>query len=374
MGKITGVAKKPNIYISKKDGAKTIRWKVYWTPYSGAEKKIYSWVESPTRQEAFYERQKLIAKQTERLIASDSPPDDFSKMLQTLLSNIEADGKSKKYVSRHRDTFQRLYRDFKAKYEEKHNTKITDLRQLDSGYFAEYQNYFVNELKRPKGWRVEVIILKNQLKRLRRFKFCDRDLVEDVKESLPTPEGIGREYAKLSQDEMDKLFTYIKKNRPDYYRPIRFMYLTGRRLTETTLFQKNDLDHDGNRLPITLRPKPKNTKTKRKSVIYLRGELKPLITDALQNNKTEWLFINRQGHKCGRDRIYKYLARASEKVLKKHINPHYFRHRFHQENMSISMKDAMAISGLTSVSVAMKYYDDTSAERQAIILEKRKRK
>jgi site-specific recombinase XerD len=372
MAKFVGVASTPKVYISRKDGKKTTYYKVYWTPFPGGKKK-WSWVEADSRGDAFHKRQDLIAAETARLIKTEAPVDGFSKMLQTLLSNIEADGRSKKYVSAHRNTFERIYRDFKEIYEKRHNIKIVGLKDIDSSFYSEYHHHYTHELKMT-GWRAEVIRLKNQLKRLRRFKYCVRDLVEDVKEALPTPEGIRRHYDKLSHEEIKKLFDYMKKDRPDYYRPIRFMYLTGRRLVESTLYEKIDIDRDDNLMPIALRPKPKNTKTKKRSVIYLVGELKTLIKDALRDNNTIWVFPNKHGRVCQDSGLYKYLTKTSKEIIKKRINPHFFRHDFHRENMSTDMKATMSISGLTSIKVAMDYYDESSADRQAIILEKSKGK
>lgn len=234
---------------------------------------------------------------------------------------------------------------------------------MGADYFIEYKNYYCLDLKRPKGWRAEVIIVKSLLNHLRRLKYCSKELVYDVREELPTPRGTKRAYPELYDTQMDELFAYIKKNRYDYYRPIRYMALTGRRVGETTLYKKDDVILKGLE-PIRLQIRPEITKTRRGSVIFPQGELSDLIKETLRNNNTKWLFPNRKDRKCWKDGIYKYLKRVSEKVIGMAITPHYLRKRFLTKNIPISMKDAMAISGLEDTKVAMEHYAYTTPEGQ----------
>jgi len=200
-------------------------------------------------------------------------------------------------------------------------------------------------------------------------KSIKKELLYDVREEMPTLTSEPLPYINLPVTDLDKLFSYIKQHRIDYYRPYRYMYLTGRRPGETCLYEKTDV------IPTTIEPKELHirkeiTKTRRDSVIYLTGELKTLIQDSLRGNSTKWLFPNRKNRKCWNDGVYKYLRRVSERVIGAQLSPRYFRKRFHTTKIPISMRDAMSISGLKDTRVAMEHYAYSTPEGQAKILAK----
>jgi len=263
--------------------------------------------------------------------------------------------------------------EFKKIYEAKHNREIINLSQIDYSYFVEYKDYFILKLKREKGWHNELIRIKSMLNHLRKKKFCSRELVLDVREELPTPASNTVPYRDISDTDLQKLFAYIKKNRHDYYLPYCYMFLTGRRPKETTLYSPADVE-GGAVDPILLRIRGEITKTKTDSIIYLKSdekgleELQSVIREAMRGNNTKWLFRNRHGRRCAVDKLYQYLKKTSEEIIKVAITPKYFRKRFHTKNISKDMKNAMSLSGLKDTKVAMKHYAYISPEGQAKVL------
>lgn len=361
MDKIVGVGRER----IGKDGKKRIL--VYWRPAKGMA-KVFRWVEAETRLDAHYKRQKLIAGYD----GSDndsSLPADFSKALEELKRTLEGDNRPKKTVQLYTGTFNRVFVDFKKVYEAKHRVSITSLFQIEASYIHEFKDYYTIDLKRK--WRAEIIRIKSILTKLRMKKFIEKDLLYDVREELHTPTSEPLPYLNIPDTELEKIFSYIKQHRIDYYRPYRYMYLTGRRPGETSLYEKRDV------IPTITDPEELHirkeiTKTKKDSVIYLTGELKTLIQDSLRGNSTKWLFPNRHNRKCWKDGLYKYLRRVSKKVIGVQISPRYFRKRFHTKKIPISMRDAMSISGLKDTRVAMEHYAYSTPEGQAKILAKTK--
>lgn len=365
MAKISGVAEHP--VTGKRDGLR--HWRVYWTPYKGSN-KIYRWVQANTRLDAYYKRQQLMAEYDGKIKGS-ALSTDFGMMLTELKKSLDSDKVSVKNKQQHEKIFNRVFGDFKKIYEAKHGVSVTNLFKIDYSYFIEYKDYFMLILKRERGWHNELIRIKSMLNRLRRKKLCSRELVYDCREELPTPPSNTVPYQDTPNSELEKLFSYIKKDRYDYYKPNRYMYFTGRRPRETTLYLKSDIV-GGAVDPKELRIRKEITKTKRDGVIYLQGEIKDLIKEAMRNNKAKWLFPNRHGRRCSVDKLYEYLKRTSKEVIGIEITPKYFRKRFHTKKIPISMKDAMSISGLKDVRVAMEHYDYTTPEGQAKILDKAK--
>lgn len=362
MAKIIGVGKER---VGKRDGKR--RFLVYWTPARG-KAKVFRWVQAETRMDAYHIRQQLMAGY-DGTTTNSSPavPTDFDGALEELRRTLKGDNRPIKTVQLYEGTFNRVFVDFKKVYEAKHKTTTTSLFQIDASYFHEYKDYYTIDLKRK--WRAEIIRLKSILTKLRMKKLCNKELLYDVREELHTPTSEPMPYLNISEAVLDKGFAYIKRHRIDYYRPYRYMYLTGRRPGETSLYEKRDV-FPSITDPQELHIRKEITKTKRDSVIYLTGELKTLIQDALRGNSTKWLFPNRHNRKCWKDGLYKYLCRVSKKVMGVQISPRYFRKRFHTTKIPISMKDAMAVSGLKDTRVAMEHYAYSTREGQAKILAK----
>jgi len=367
MTKIIGVAKKP--ILGKRDNL--LHWRIFWTPCRGA-KKTYRWVIAQTRMDAYHQLKQLMTEHSAKVNELGSLT-GFGLMRDELKNCLNSDNRPKKTIQQYEKVFNRVFVEFKAIYEEKHKVSVTSLSQIDYSYFVEFKDYFMLKLKRDKGWHNELIRIKSMLNHLRRKKFCSRELVYDVREELPTPPSNTVPYQDISDTDLQKLFTYIKKDNPDYYLPYRYMYLTGRRPRETASYAPTDVE-GGIIDPTLLRIRKEITKTRTDGILYLKSnekgleELQSIIKEALRGNDTDRLFRNRHGRKCSVDKLYQYLKKTSKEVIKVAITPKYFRKRFHTKNISKDMKSAMAISGLKDTKVAMKHYAYTSPEGQAKVL------
>ena len=365
MDKIVGVGKER----IGKDGKKRIL--VYWRPAKG-KAKIFRWVQAETRSDAHYKRQDLMAKYDGNANGS-SLPADFGRAQEELKRTLEADGRPKKTIDLYDGTFTRLFIDFKKVYETKHKVVITSPLQIDSSYIHEFKDYFSVDLDRKDGWRAELIRVKSIIKKLKVKKLCTKELLYDTREELPTPESNEVPYEDMSKDLLDKLLVHIKRDRPDYYKPIYFMRLTGRRPQEVTFYEKRDV-RGGAANPQELHIRKEIAKSKRNvsNIIYLHKspKIQGLIRDALRGNDTKWLFPNRCGRRCQDSGIYKYLIEVSEEILKRKISARFFRKRHFTKKIPMSPKDALAIAGSTDIKVALRHYAQTDPESQAKVLEK----
>ena len=291
---------------------------------------------------------------------------DFSVVWEKLHRDVLADRVSKKGVGHYRNTFRRMFQDFRGKY----YSRVNNLGQVGLPFFKEYKNYYVIELNRPDGWRGELIIVKAMMKRLYQLGYCDKELIERLKD-LRKPKANKKDFPNVSKTKIEKLFQFIRNDRVDFYFPIYFMFRTGRRRQEVTLIKKADVVLKGFK-PIAINVRAETTKTRQKAPLACFDEaLERVIRQALSNNKTEWLFPNRCGRKCTPDKIYEYLKRVSKEIIGIAITPHYFRHRFITEcaKANAPLADVKAISGIKDNEVLLKYYSHSTSEGQRKVLE-----
>ncbi len=266
-----------------------------------------------------------------------------------------------------KNTFTRLFIDFPKKY----YPNCSNCLNLPKGFFNKYKYYFCEELNRSNGWRAEIIRIKAMIKRLNGLGYCSEDDVKQIR-MLSTPDGIPKSCPKVTTKQIETLLTYIKKDRPDYYKPIKFMALVGRRVGETCSIDRiEDVTTDGVN-PISIQTKPKNAKVKTMlpSIIYLSDpELNRLVRSALSNNKTKWLFPHNKGSRITPNYLWKYLSEVSEKVIGLRITAHGFRKLFlTKANIDALNPISMQMANISSVSVMMKHYVGTSQEGQAKLL------
>lgn len=348
------------------------RYEVFWRPFRGAA-RIFRNIEALSLSEAFYKRQQLISEHSTTL---PIPNEDrrrlssgFIEIWEGVERDIAGDNRAKKTVAHYKNAYWRVFGDFKSKY----YPGIQSLSQLHSAFFSEYKNYYVVELNKTTGWRAELIFIKAIVRRLYKLGYCSRELLEKLCE-IKTPRGNRRDFPNITHTQIKDLFTYIKKDRPDYYRPLEFIRRTGRRRKEVTLIRKDDVILDGLR-PVAINIRAETTKMREKAPLkYLDDNLAKLIQGALSNNKTEWLFSNRCKRRCDPDKLYQYLKKTSKAIISAEITPHYFRHRFFTEcgKANLSIADVKAISGIRDTKVLLEYYSHSTDEGQAKVLEKTK--
>ena len=274
--------------------------------------------------------------------------------------------KDRKYLWK--NTFTRLFIDFP-----KHDKiSISSCLNLPKGYFKKYKYYFCVILKRENGWRAEIIRIKAMIERLKGLGRCSEDDLKQVREQ-GTPEGIPIPPPKVSDKQIEELFAYTKKYRPDYYRPIKFMHLVGRRPKEVCNILQDDVTMEGLN-PISIQTKPKTAKIKTilPKPIYLDDpELNLLIRSALANNKTKWLFPTVNGKKMLPNDLWKYLSAISDKIIGTRLTSKGFRKLFLTKSNNDGLNfTSMDMANITSVAVMKKHYVGSVREAQAVLLAK----
>ncbi len=287
---------------------------------------------------------------------------NFSQAWEKLHSDLLADSLPHKTIQRYGKVYWRIFGNFK-------NLKfpyVENGNQLTLPYFKEYKSFYVNELKRPKGWRGELIYVKAIMHRLYGLGFCDKEVIEKLKE-IKKPRPNKKEYPNIPNSRIKELLSFVKKDRPDYYFPIYFMCRTGRRINETTLIERKDVEWLGI-TPVKINIRAETTKTKQCAPLAkLDSHLAQAVKEANKislRHKTAYLFPNRHGRKCTPGKIREYLKRASREITGIEITPHYFRHRFLTEcgKVDVSIVDVMAIAGIKDIDVVVKYYSHSTDE------------
>lgn len=293
----------------------------------------------------------------------------FSDAWERLHADLVADNLPKKTIQHYAKTYSRLFNDFiSLKF-----PQTKSFNQLALPFFKEYKNYYVNDLSRPKGWRAELIFVKAIMKRLYGLGYCSKELVEALKE-MKKPQAIKKEYFNIPNTKIKELFQIIKSERLDYYYPLYFISRTGRRINETTLIERKDVEWKGLN-PVRLNIRAETTKTRQNAPLRkLDQDLEKVVNEAYKTSlkhKEPYLFLNRYGRRCTPDKTREYLKRVSRQILGVEITPHYFRHRFLTEcgKANVPIVDVMAISGIKDINVIVKYYSHSTDEGQAKVLE-----
>jgi integrase len=279
--------------------------------------------------------------------------------------------KPRKTFLRYKKTFWRIFGEFRtSKF-----PHIKSVSEVSVPFLVEYTNYYTNDLGYDPngGLKAEITILKAIMRRLKKLGYCPKE-IEDILKEIKKPRQRKKEYPDIPNDQLKKLFSFMKQNRPDYYYPLYFVCRTGRRINETTLIQRKDVKWDGFN-PIRIQIRAETTKTDEDAPIEkLDEDLRKAIKEAHRaslKRKTTYLFVNRIGNKCSSGRVRDYLKMASRQMIGIAITPHYFRHRFLTRcasNKGVPMADAMSIAGIKDIKVILKYYAHISVEGQDKVL------
>jgi len=283
---------------------------------------------------------------------------DFSEIWESLEGDLIAENKLiKKTRGRYRNTYWRMFGDFREKY----FPHVKSPQDLTLPFFRGYRNYYANDLGRADGLRSELIHVKAIMRRLYMLGHCSKELLEDLRE-LKKPPAKKKAYPEISKTDIDKLLTAIKAERPDYYALIYLMKRVGRRINETTLIERKDVVLYGFK-PVAINIRAEITKRKEKAPLtYLDEDLERHIRSALSNNKTKWLFPNRLGNRCTPNRVRDYLKAVSKRVLGIELTPHFFRHRFCTEcgKANVPIADVKAVSGIMDTKVLLEFYSHST--------------
>ena len=334
--------------------------------------RFWETVEASSMQEASNMRAELITQKLKELETPETEKlrltADFSKVWLGISEGLV--GMPKKTYLRYQKIFWRMFRDFKGlKF-----PYIQNPNQLTLSFFEQYKNYYCNELGRPKGLRGELIYVKAIMKRMYKLGFCSEKIIKDIAEHIKKPKPNKKQYPEITSSKINELLAFIKKDKPDYYRPIYFMKRTGRRVEETTLIERRDVVWDGIK-PIKLNIRAETTKTDEYAPLNkLDPELETLINQAYKESskyKAPYLFLTKRSKKFNQRRICEYLKDVSEKIIGTKITSHYFRHRYWVEcgKNGVPIVDAMAISGNKDPDVVIAFYSHSTNDGLAKVLE-----
>ncbi|MDP8229794.1 MAG: site-specific integrase [Candidatus Gorgyraea atricola] len=294
----------------------------------------------------------------------------FEEVREKLFADLLSDKLSHSNMLRHEIIFRRLFGDFRTL----RFPHIKSVSQVTLPFFLEYKAYFVNDLRHSPtgGWRSELTCVKSMMRRFRKLGYCSKEIIEDLAE-IKRPPHNKKDYPDISNSKLKELLDFIKRDRPDYYPLIYFISRTGRRIKETTLIERKDINWLGLN-PIRINIRAETTKARVKAPIETFDEgLKDAVKQAYNlgsRHKTIYLFCNRLGNKCSKNSVRTYLKEVSSKILGVKITPHYFRHRFlticGKENAPIV--DIMNIAGIKDIKVVIGYYSHTTKEGQNKVL------
>jgi len=359
-------------YEGVREKVKGKRYEIYFRPYKGA-KKIHRNIEATSISEAYYRRQEIVAGYSKQNNVSDEDrkrlTTGFAEIWERLRQDLISEKKPNKTINHYQHTFWRMFGDFR-------DTKYPHIQspiQLSLPFFREYRNYYANDLGRPDGIRAELIFVKAIMKRLYMLGYCKEELIKKLSE-IKKPRAKKKEYPDIAKSDIKKLLLRIKSNRPDYYYPLAFIARTGRRITETTLIEKKDVEFLGFK-PIRINIKAETTKSKEKApLMRLDSDLEAVVRQAYNTGKSNYLFSNKWGRRCIPNKIREYfkmitIERFGTEIGNK-ITPHYFRHRFFTEcgKANVPIADVKAISGIKDTQVLLEFYSHSTAEGQDKVL------
>ncbi len=359
-------------YEGVRERVKGKRYEIYFRPFKGS-KKIHRNIEASSLSEAYYKRQEIVTEYCKELGVSDEDKRrlsaGFAEIWEKLYRDLLTENKPDKTKSHYRHTFWRMFGEFR----EKRYPHVQGPHQLALPFFREYRNYYANDLGRPDGIRSELIFVKSIMNRLYMLGYCKEDLIKKLNE-IKKPRAKKKEYPNISKSDIGKLLSNIKNDRPDYYYPLAFIARTGRRIAETTLIKKEDVEFQGLK-PVRINIRAETTKAKEKApLMRLDSDLESLVRQAYNNGKSEYLFSNKWGRKCTPNKIREYLKKTAAVYLGHEIGnkitPHYFRHRYFTEcgKANLPIADVKAISGIKDIQVLLEFYSHSTTDGQDKVL------
>lgn len=353
-------------YEGVREKVKGKRYEIYFRPFKGA-KKIHRNIEAVSLSDAYYQRQEIIASYRKGSEVSEEDRErlscGFAEVWEQLERDLVTENQPKKTKLHYKRIFWRMFGEFR----QKHYPYVQSPSQLALSFFREYRNYYVTDLNRPNGLRAELIYVKAIMRRLYVLGYCREDIIKKLTE-IKKPRANKKAYPDISKAEIKKLLLTFKRNRPDYYYLLSFILRTGRRISETTLIKKKDVEFQGFK-PVRINIRAETTKSKQNAPLTrLDSDLEAIVRQAYNTGKSEYLFSNKFKRRCMPANFRRYLRSVAIKQfgpeLGRKITPHYFRRRFFTEcgKASVPLSDAKAISGIKDVQVLLNYYSHSTNE------------
>jgi integrase len=283
-----------------------------------------------------------------------------------------------------RKTYNRMFFEFR----EMKFSNIDIVGKLTLRFFLEYRNYYNNEIYnekekcdgRPKGWRAEIIRVKNIMSRMKNLDYCSRELLDDIlsNSDLKTPRPKKLDNYIDIHGEYKGYLDCAKEEDLYYHNILYFIYWTGRRISESTTLEKKDVirDKNGGFKPLHINIRREIAKCKEDDPdpeplpLDWSKELRQHIERALVDKKSnKWLFPNRFGRKCTPNRVRDFMKKINKKTVGLNITPHQMRKHAVTEmkKNGMSNEDIKSITGHRDDEVINTHYSYTtkSGRKQA---------
>jgi len=269
----------------------------------------------------------------------------FEAMKHRLEVRCEADGNNIKTMKNLMSKFKTFYEDFLSTY----YPSVRNINQISKIILESYKAYVVVSLKRKYGWRDEITKQRSIASKLIDAGVCEQKTYDNVFKKVPKPKRREKLYKDISSSQKKSLLEYFKKYRPDLYGITYLIMRLGWRREQTMSIKKSNIKLRG-LTPIAIKCGPEYTKTKKPHILdEIDNEIAKVIKAYYfcKDNKTDWLFPNKNGKRHHLNHYTSYIGKISEKVLDMRVTPHDFRHDFvtKMKAMGYADRDIMAITG-----------------------------
>lgn len=236
--------------------------------------------------------------------------------------------------------------------------EIINAHQLSLSVCRRFKDYLVSKpAKSLSGVNADIDRIRAIFNKFVEYEFVDSNPFKAV-EKFPRKLARPKQKHLPTDVEVRKIIKSAQSD-PSYSEITRYIYRTGRRIQETCLLEKRDVNFDANGKPESVKIRPEITKTKEPGLLPLDEDLSQIISEALQKNPhIPYLFTNvyKRGIAPNTFRIFLEGVCKKEKIAAR-ISPHCF--RFYAVtrllNNGVNPKDAMTITGHSDLETFMSY-------------------
>ncbi len=244
--------------------------------------------------------------------------------------------------------------------------EVEFIHQITSDIVKRYKDYLLSiPTKSPSGINTDISKLRAIFKKFIEIGFLEKNpfyAVEKIPQRLAKPQK-----KHLPTDYEIKQILECTAKDSSYREITRFLIRVGRRIEETSLYEKKDVLKDSAGKPIKILVRPEISKTKEPGEIPLDGELAEIVNEALTKHvDTQFLFTNKERRKISQNTYRNYLQDICKAKELNKITPHCFRYFVANKllNSGINLKDAMAITGHLDLQSFMSYIKTTEEGKQ----------
>ena len=240
------------------------------------------------------------------------------------------------------------------------------IHQITGDIVKQYKDYMLSlSDKSPSGVNTDIDKLRAIFKKYIEIGFIETNpfyAIEKIPQRLAKPKK-----KHLPTDYEIKQILDCIANDPSYREITRFLIRVGRRIEESSLYEKKDVLTDSRGVPIKILVKPEISKTREHGEITLDEELAEIVTEALKKHPRErFLFTNKEKRKIAQNTYRLFLQDICERKKLNNITPHCFRYYVCNKllNSGVNLKDAMAVTGHLDLQSFMSYIKSTEAGKQ----------